>query len=142
MTLLQKLYADAETSVSGKILSAPRLTEIADAEAEAARAFLSRINESAQKSSTPTWAQEVMYSRAVDILQVPISVGSPAFNRAMFTSASGLTYLGWLSLRIKQPEMKLADAAALFSANPESLLEIEKVWGAGKNLFGPAETQS
>jgi hypothetical protein len=124
-------------SVSGKILSVPRLTEIADAEAEAARAFLSRINDSAQKSSTPTWAQEVMYSRAVDILQVPISVGSAAFNRAMFGSASGLIYLGWLSLRIKQPETKLADASALFSANPESLLEIEKVWGSGKNLLGP-----
>ena len=137
MTLLQKLYANTEATVGGKTLSVPRLTEIADAEAEASRAFMSRINDSAQKSSTPTWAQEVMYSRAVEILQVPISVGTAAFNRTMFGSSSGLIYLGWLSLRIKQPEITLGEAASLISASPESLLDIEKAWGSGKNLLGP-----
>jgi hypothetical protein len=57
----------------------------------------------------------------------------------MFTSSDGLIYLGYLSLRVKHPEIKLSDAAAIFSAHPEVLMDIHKAWGAGKNLLGPAE---
>lgn len=135
-TVLQNLFATGGSQVNGKTLSVPTLTEIADAEAEAARAYLARVTDAAQKSGAPPWAQEVMYSRAAEILQVPIHVGSAAFNRAMFGSAAGLIYLGYLSLRVKHPEIKLSEAASIFGANPESLLDIEKVWGAGKNLLG------
>ena len=139
MTLLQQLYALGDiATVGGKTISAPRLTEIADAEAECAREYLSRIKDAADKSALTPWAQETMYGRATEVLQQPIVTGSQAFNRTMFASASGIMYLGWLCMRVKHPEIKLSDAAAILSANPEALLEVEKAWGSGKNLFGPA----
>lgn len=139
MTLLQQLYALGEIgSAGGKSICAPRLTEISDAEAECARAYLARIKDAADKSGLDPWAKETMYSRATEVLQQPIVTGSQVFNRTMFASASGIMYLGWLCMRVKHPEIKQNEASSILSANPDSLLDVEKAWGSGKNLLGPA----
>jgi hypothetical protein len=114
----------------GYILSPPRLIEFAEAEEEAAAWYLRRIAKSAQ--GLPEAARQAFHERAIDNLKSnPFSFGAVGFDRWAL-SMSAAPFLTWLLLRIKRPEMTLAQAAGLLNEAENPLAKMNAVW----NLWG------
>jgi hypothetical protein len=110
----------------GYILSPPRLMEFAEAEEEAAGWYLRRIAKSA--AGLPEAARQALHERAVDNLKSsPFSFGTAGFDRWAL-SMSAATFLTWLLLRIKRPEMTVAQAAALLNEAANPLAKMNAVW--------------
>ena len=118
------------TTFPGFILSPPRLIEFAEAEEEAAAWYLRRIAKSAL--GLPEAARQAFHERAIDNLKSnPFSFGAVGFDRWAL-SMSAASFLTWLLLRIKRPEMTLAQAAGLLNEAENPLAKMNAVW----NLWG------
>lgn len=118
------------TTFPGYILSSPRLIEFAEAEEEAAAWYLRRIAKSAQ--GLPESARQAFHDRAIDNLKSsPFCFGATGFDRWAL-SMSAASFLTWLLLRIKRPEMTLAQAAGLLNEAENPLAKMNAVW----NLWG------
>jgi hypothetical protein len=114
------------TTFPGYVLSPPRLIEFAEAEEEATAWYLRRIAKSA--AGLPEAVRQSLHERAVDNLKSsPFSFGTSGFDRWAL-SMSAASFLTWLLLRIKRPEMTLAQAAALLNEAPNPLAKMNAVW--------------
>src|ERR1700683_1545106 len=127
MSDLKELTALGDSATfPGYIVSPPRLIEFAEAEEEAAAWYLRRIARSA--AGLPEAARQALHERAVDNLRSnPFSFGSAGFDRWAL-SMSAATFLTWLLLRIKRPELTLAQAAGLLNESPNPLAKMNVVW--------------
>lgn len=138
MSELSKLTgAGDSTTIAGQTVSPPRLIEIADAEAEAARQYMRTLRSAIAEFSDSE--RSVAISRATDNLQgSPFTYASPRFNMWAL-SYSGVIYIGWLSMRITDPRITIARAAELLDSN-EARFSVWKAWGFAEEKKAAAVT--
>jgi len=143
MSVLTDLTAAGDSAtIPGHVLSPPRLLEWAEAEQEAQRQYLWAVADAAAGLHNAT--RDAMYLRAVDNLKTsPFAFGSAAFD-AWATSASALSFLLWMSLRIKQPRLTRAQAAELLVQHDARRImsAVLDLWGYRVQKKAPARPPS
>jgi hypothetical protein len=136
---LQTLTASGNSSlIPDHTISPPRLLEWADAESEAAEQYLRAI--ALASAELPEAIRHHMQQRAVDNLKdSPLALGTAGFV-AWAISARAVTFLLWLSLRIRHPGVTRHQCAQwLAGPNGQRIAQaVWDLWGYGieKKVFG------
>jgi hypothetical protein len=132
--------AGNSTAIPGHTISPPRLLELAEAEMEAARNYLAILHHSSRE--LPEAIQSTLHRQAADNLQAsPFSFGTPRFN-LWALSARGTQFIAWLSLRITEPSLRLAQAVQLLMDYPAAAAAVLDAWGFKKKLPPMTKTPS
>lgn len=115
------------TAIPGKTISPPRLPECAEAEVEAIRQYGEDVLKAG--GALPDSMRQTLLNRMADnLMGAPFSYGMNRFNAWVFT-ARGTQFVAWLSLRIKEGGITLAQTAELLIAHPEATLAVWQAWG-------------
>jgi hypothetical protein len=130
MSQLQELSGAAQP-IAGYFISPPRLVEFGMAEKEAARQYLDSIYK-ATEGLPDTFRQTAIRKATDNLMADPFAAFAPgSFLDSWMKTAAALPYLLWLSLRIKNPNIKENEATAMI--NDGDRLEIRQAvltaWG-------------
>ena len=123
---LQNLTASGNSSlIPDHTISLPRLLEWADAESEADEQYLRSV--ALASAELPDAIRKQMQDRAVDNLKdSPLALGTAGFD-AWAISARAVTFLLWLSLRIRHPAVTRHQCAE-WLAGPNGQRIAQTVW--------------